>query len=102
MGRVYYVNPKTYDVLMEGLPAMSQSFGNPMFGVELRKSEAIPEFIQEWVIPPHPWVEYEKSDERWAIPIGYGKYIDTEDRAVLQIDECHFNFSEPIMMDIYA
>lgn len=100
MGKIYYVHPKTYDTLIKGLPALSQSEGMPILGIELRKSEAVPEFHKTWEFPKSPHVQYDKSDEKWAIPMGFGKWVETCDRVVFGIDEV--NFTLPINMDYYA
>ena len=44
---------------------------------EVRTSEAIPRFVRRWEFPQTPFTEYEESDEKWAIPLGFGKWVDT-------------------------
>jgi hypothetical protein len=31
-----------------------------------------------WKFPEHKFIEYDKKDEEWAIPLGFGKWVDTE------------------------
>lgn len=48
----------------------------------LRPWPHMPIFARRWEFPPHPWVEYGPSDERWARPIGFGREVDDRETVV--------------------
>jgi hypothetical protein len=66
---IYLVNPLLAGGMPEGLPFIS--------------SPLVPKHGQKWQFPRDPFVEYEKCDEEWAIPIGYGRWVEDADTCVV-------------------
>jgi hypothetical protein len=44
-------------------------------------------FKRRWVFPPHRFIEYERHDELWAIPLGFGHWEDTDEREFYLIND---------------
>lgn len=42
----------------------------------------VPKYGRKWQFPHDRFVEYEESDERWAVPLGFGRYVDDESQLV--------------------
>jgi hypothetical protein len=58
---------------------MADDFGQKnglLTGMPVRASDAVPLRARRWEFPKDRFVEYEKSDEKWAIPLGFGKWVD--------------------------
>ncbi len=58
-------------------------------GVDIHTSPHLPRWHKRWEFPATPFVEYEKSDERWAVPLGFGRWVDDTSRPAF------FRFPEP-------
>ena len=52
----------------------------PLHGLNIIEDVNCPIFATEWVFPADRFTIYEKSDEKWAIPVGHGSYKVTEER----------------------
>lgn len=55
--------------------ASSDRFPN-LIGLPVYTNEACPLRTKKWEFPKERFVEYEKSDEAWAIPLGFGRWVD--------------------------
>lgn len=97
-----YCHPNNYNLLLDGLRQQTQEwYGTPLhfikydhtFSLDVIKDRYVPEFARKWIFPADRFVEYEKSDEVWAIPIGFGKYVDTKDPVFYVIDQAIFGWN---------
>jgi hypothetical protein len=65
------------------------------YGIEIIQDKHLPRYARVWKFPQTPFVEYEKSDEVWAIPIGFGRWVETEDPVYYIIDRNVFYSYNP-------
>lgn len=74
-----------------------------LYGVRFQTNKALPIFVQKWKFPPSRFIEYEKSDEAWAIPLGYGHWVETDERYFVMINEDEFRprfmFGPPMILN---
>lgn len=71
-----------HPVNYELLKLAAKTGGIPM-GMEIRPNPYVPIFVSEWQFPKDwssRWIDYEKSDETWAKPLGYGRQVETNER----------------------
>ena len=83
-------HPENFKLLLESFPKQEYTSNGYIFGIDIIQNEHLPIYFQEWRFPADPYVEYEKSDEVWAIPLRFGYYQDTLDRAFFIIDKVMF------------
>jgi hypothetical protein len=68
-------------------------------GIPVKTDKNLPKYVRRWKFPEHSFVEYEKSDESWAIPLGFGEWVDTEEIYLLKMDkrwQIYDNYLTPI------
>lgn len=56
-----------------------KSAGGAAFSVPIYGNIMCPKYARKWVFPADRFVEYEKKDEAWAIPLGFGHWEETKD-----------------------
>lgn len=94
-----YCHPENYDFLLKNLyegtghHTYLSNFSSYkkfdyefLYGIKIYQDRHLPKCIRRWEFPADKFVEYEKSDEVWAIPLGFGSYVDTSERAFFVID----------------
>lgn len=62
----------------------------PFDGLPVRTSAACPKFHRRWEFPKDwssRFIGYETKDEVWAVPLGYGRWVETEERWLAVIEE---------------
>lgn len=76
---VVYCHPDNVDLLRRFFAASAAKLGLPQPGIpgeELIGNAFVPRTGRRWEFPATPFVEYEKRDEAWAIPLGFGRWVD--------------------------
>jgi hypothetical protein len=67
---------------------------HPFTGVEIRTSTYCPRFVEHrwWQFPEDRFWEYEKKDEEWAIPLGFGQWVTyiTDEPYIMAVVEPRF------------
>ncbi len=74
----------TYGMHYESLLASGWAYG-----IDIKSNATLPKFKQRWEFPATPFVEYSKSDEAWAIPLRFGKWVDTTERVFFRINRIY-------------
>lgn len=73
-------HPENFDWLKQHFPAATAPSDGFLTGIQIIPDPNCPIYQREWVFPRERFVEYEKSDEAWAIPLGFGRWQETKDR----------------------
>jgi hypothetical protein len=58
-----------------------------LFGIKIIADVNCPRFHQKWEFPKHKYIEYEKSDESWCVPLKIGKWVDTDEPLFYVVDK---------------
>jgi len=97
---VFIVNPQVYSMLINEFNIQSSMYDIYNFSdIKVIADPNVPIYKKKWITKPHPWVEYDKSDEIWAIALGYGMWVDdTSQYAIYKVDE-KMNFLGNIKID---
>jgi hypothetical protein len=87
----YFIcHPDNLEALKKAIPPHpyddSFCYYHDPYGIEIRTDIHLNKYAQRWQFPVTPFVEYEKSDEAWAIPLGFGKWVDTKDLLFYKIN----------------
>ena len=78
-------HPDNFDLIKKEIPPLEYP-GNLLWGIEIVVDKNIPKYARRWQFPYSPFIEYEKSDEEWAIKLSYGRWIDTDEPVFYVID----------------
>ena len=87
--KALYMHPATLGALHERTEHAGYSTTGEcrsFAGLPIITSTAIREFCTEWQFPDEPFVEYEPHDEEWCRFFGFGADVETNERAVFEID----------------
>ena len=104
-----FVHPETYKGIAAtckigdtelSVESCTIDFRHNQFGIDFYIDENIPQFMKKWEFPKDRFVEYEKKDEEWAIPIKYGRWVDDyTQQCILMIEDKMLSFTKPIMFN---
>ena len=75
MSQSFYMHPATYAKVVAQIGIAELSMPQ-LGGVPIYVNEHMPIWNTKWQFPSDPFVDYEKSDEKWAKPVGYGCEVD--------------------------
>lgn len=71
----FHMHPATYRMVVDHVAKGEMPLPS-IGGIPIYVNECLPIWNQKWQFPKDPFVDYEKSDEAWAKPIGYGSSVD--------------------------
>lgn len=74
-------HPDNLDLIRRFFVAAAAELGMSPIDEEIIGHEWVPKSRPRWKFPETPFVKYERSDEAWAIPLGFGRWVD-DGRAV--------------------
>lgn len=78
---VIYCHPDHVEDVRRFLATMKSDIGLPFLDEEIIGHEFMPKTARCWEFPKTPFVQYERKDEAWAVPLGFGRWVD-DDRPV--------------------
>lgn len=53
------------------------------YGFDIYFDDKLPKYAKKWEFPASPFVEYDKVDEAWARPLGYGREVDDKNTPMI-------------------
>lgn len=97
-----YCHPANFDILKKEVAPPPYSWNyktDKLWGIEIFQDVHLPRYIKKWECPASPFTEYDERDELWAVPLGFGQYVDSKDLAFFVIEKMpmfSYNLYNPI------
>ncbi len=72
-------------------------YNSTFMGLKVKEDKHVPKFGHKYEFPRTPFIEYEEKDILWAQKIGFGHWVDSEERICYCMKERGYEF-RPIHM----